>query len=285
MTAPGQEQFDRHAVVQMGSTQIEGLRVQFKIEKNNDEAPNSASITVWNLASTTRGKILLEAQKPGGVPVVLTAGYGSNLSVLFNGDIIPLGLSVVRSGPDWLTTFKAGDGLGSYRSDRLKLSVPKGMDIGSVVQQILGQFKGVKTDDVKAKINGLLTGKPQAFSKGSAFSGGCLQELNRLLKGHGLLCTSQDGKLDVATIGKPTPPVGVVPALSSATGLIGSPEPSKDNFVKFKCLLRPEIRIQRQVQVTAGSPPVVKLITVFRLTHMGDTRGQEWYTDIEGQAQ
>ena len=285
MAAPGQEQFNRVCIVQMGTVQVQGLRTQFKVVKNNDEAPNTAEISVWNLAETTRQAILTFANSVGNVPVILQAGYGTPLAaqVLFAGDILPYGLSITRNGPDWLMTFKAGDGLSSYRSDRISLKAPPGMSASALIQQIMGQFKGIDTKDAMAKIGGMLTGGVQQFTKGTVVTGGAMQELNRLLKSYKVRATCQDGKLDVAPIDSYVAGASA-PSLSSATGLLGSPTPGKDRFVKFKCWLRPEIKVWRQVFVTAGSPPKTTILTAHKVEHTGDTRGPPWYTEVEGKA-
>ena len=285
MAAPGQEQFNRVCIVQMGTVQVQGLRTQFKVTKNNDEAPNTAEITVWNLAETTRAAILAFANSVGNVPVIVQAGYGTPLGaqVIFAGDTLPYGLSITRNGPDWLMTFKAGDGLSSYRSDRISLKAPPGMSAQALVQQIMGQFKGIHTKDAAAKIGAMLKGGVQTFAKGTVFTGGAMQELNRLLKSYNVRATCQDGKLDVAPIGGYVAGASV-PSLSSATGLLGSPQPGKDHFIKFKCWLRPEIKVGRQVFVTAGSRPKTTILTVHKIEHTGDTRGVPWYTEVEGEA-
>ena len=275
-----QELFNRKASVQMGTIAIEGLRVQFKVEKNNDDAPNSAEVTVWNLARPTRERMLAAKS----VPIMLNAGYGDEMSLLFMGDILPLGISVARQGPDWLTTFKAGDGLDSMRSDRISIKVPAGADFKKTLMDLLGQFKKTDTKDAAAKISNGVTVLSDAitkFASGTVLSGGATTELNRLLKPSGLRASVQNGKMDISPIAGFVREV-MVPALSPSTGLIGSPEPTKDGFVKFKALLRPQINVSRQVKITCESHPSGIFVTVHRLTHIGDTRGQEWYTEIEG---
>ena len=290
----GGQLFNRITVVTVGTSSttglsFQGLRTQFRLEKNNQPDPNDGEITVWNLSPSTRKLIQAQANQPGGVPLILKAGYGTadNAQILFYGDILPYGIAVARNGPDWLTTFRIGDGLSSYRGDRVALAqFPPNSSVSTVVTGLIKQLSSDKINfsNVLSSIGGLLTGKPQTYPKGTVVHGGVLQEVNKILKGHGIVCTCQNGTLVVAPIGGTAAVTGTVPSLSSSTGLIGSPEPSKDNFIKFKCLLRPEILPFGKVFVTYGTPPVQLTVTAHKVLHTGDTRGQEWYTDVEGKS-
>ena len=294
------ELFNRQCIVQMGTVLVNGLRVQFKIDKHDAAVPSSAEISVWNLARETRARIVAQSELtvmrnnknfPGGIPVILMAGYGTDLSQLFNGDIMPYGLSIVRSGPDWLTKFKVGDGMLSYQTDRVQASVPKGSSIKQIILQLLKCFHGVDTkkvfvDIMSGKIP--LTGAFQQLFNAGALSGRAMDEMNRLLARQGLKCTVVDGSLEFTPLDPAAKslawPADLIPDLTPRTGLIGSPEAAKDKFIKFRCLLRPAIKPNRMVRVVWSEHPAGLYIRAQKITHTGDTRGQEWYTDVEGKA-
>lgn len=274
------ELFNRQATVQMGTVFVDGLRVQFKVEKQDQVVPSHAEVTVWNLARETRAKMVGQT-----VPLVLSAGYEGGVEQLFNGDVMPLGVSVSRNGPDWLTTFKVGDGLLSYQTDRVQIPIAANTSITDALKQTLGALKNI---DVKKTISDLVSGKVtvegtfQQFTKGSAVSGRAIDEANRLANAIGYKLSVTDGQLEMRKFGAFA--AEFVPDLSPETGLIGSPEVTKERFIKFRALLRPKIKPGRRVRVTSASHPTGLYIVARRVTHVGDTRGQEWYTDVEGQA-
>jgi hypothetical protein len=269
----------------MGAIQVSGLRVQFKIENSDQNHPNGASITVWNLSRKTRAAMVLLP-----VPLILKAGYGSDIEQIFYGDVATNGISVVRNGPDWLTTFKVGDGLKGYRTERCQVPFPKNMNFKDALLGIIGQMTSVDTKKIAAD---LASGKftPQnAFQQivgGGAASGRTMDELNRVARSGGFKAQVTDGALELLPLAD-TPatrtqwPTDFVPDLGPKSGLIGSPEAVKDGFTKLRCLLRPKIKPGRQIHVKWSVQPLGLWIRVARVTHTGDTRGLEWYTDVEG---
>jgi hypothetical protein len=280
------ELFNRACTVQMGTVLVSGLRTQFKIEKTEQVTPSSAEITVWNLKRATRARMIQQS-----VPLVLMAGYGKDLGLLFNGDVAPSGIGVMRSGPDWLTTFKVADGLLSYQTDRVQISIPRNQTVQQVLTQALQQFRNLNVQQTLANLRSGATpiaGTFQQFLNGSAVSGRGLDEVQRICKSVGLRCTVVDGQLeifpDTPTSQSGAYPGETIPDLTPQTGLIGSPEPTKNAFIKFRCLLRPEIKPLRRVRVVWSVHPEGLYVRAAKVTHLGDTRGQEWYTDVEGTA-
>ena len=279
--------FDRQCTVQMGTVKVDKLRVQFKIEKQETELPGTAEIKVWNLSRDTRNKMVSQ----GIVPVILMAGYAGNLGLLFNGDILPSGIGVERSGPDWITEFKVGDGLLSHQTDRIQMPFSKGTAIKDVLAGIIGQFKGIDTKQALADLKSgkiPLGGMQQQLQNGTVASGRSIDELKKWCKTQGIACTVVDGHLELAPDSETSTggawPQELVPDLTPKTGLIGSPEPTKDRFVKLKCLLRPEIKPNRRIKVSWSIHPMGLFVRALKVTHTGDTRGQEWYTEVEGRA-
>lgn len=278
------ELFDRRCRIQMGTVLIDGLRVSFKIEKTGDESPNSAEISVWNLAPTTR-TILTAKGLP--LPVVLSVGYGVTLSDIFNGDILPSGINTVRNGADWVTTLKLGDGSTAYRSDRVQLSLAKGATLKDAVAGIISTIRTDVSAALKMVNSGQVTdrtGRLTTFFNGFTASGKSMDELNKLLGGAGYSATIQDGKLEIVAKGGFA--LEQAPLLSAGSGLIGSPEPGKDGLTKIRSLLMPAIKPFRRisVQTIRSSKPELKFYLVSKVTHSGDTHGNDWFSDIEAKA-
>lgn len=113
-----------------------------------------------------------------------------------------------------------------------------------------------------------------------------------LAKTEGALFYVNDRKINLVKPGDL--PEGEIVNLSPSSGLIGTPE-QNDSSVKGKCLLNPLLNVNKLVHISnefvqetnqigkaSLSSGVYKII---KLTHSGDTHGNNWYTDFEAVAQ
>jgi hypothetical protein len=268
----GFELFDRRAVLTVGTTQIDGLRISFNIDQTDRKEPNKADISVWNLSETTRGKIQDET-----LPVILEAGYATNVAQIFAGDIRKDGISSRRDGADWVTTLKTLDGGEAHRTARIQESFSPGTSLETVLRKLVDSagvglgnaIKQIKKGDVK----GALT----EFFGGVVLSGKTNDELGRVLRSAGYDYSVQDGQLQITELGGSTDQSAVL--LSAATGLVGSPEPGAKGLTKVRSLLQPIIRPRRKLKLETTELSGFYLARKVR--HTGDTHGQDWYTDIE----
>lgn len=266
------QMFGRRAVLQMGTVEVDGLKVSFKITRDSKPEPNAGEISVWNLSRDTRAKFAEQT-----VPVILQAGYGDNIAQVFQGDIPTDGISTVRDGPDWVTTFRAGDGAQAFRTARVSRSFGKGTKIVDVLKKV-AQDLGVGMGNAAAKLaSGDLDGAVTELFGGVVLNGPVPRELDRLLRSFGYEWSIQDGELQVVERDGFTDGDAVV--LTPDTGLIGSPEPGKDGFTKIRSLLQPHIlpRVRLQLETEAHEG----LFVVSRVVHSGDTHGDAWYSDCE----
>ena len=270
------DQFIRVASLQMGVVQVHNLRVSFIIEKADRSEPNTAEIGVWNLAENTRA--LLKKQIP--LYVKLVAGYTGNDSQLFEGDIAPDGIFSVKDGKDWITTFKAGDGLEAHRSARIQESFAKGTALIPIITK-LAKSMGVGLGNAIEKIGqGDVSGALTAMFNGTVVSGSVPRELERLLSSTGYTYSIQDNQLQIVEKGGRI--FRQVPHLTPDTGLIGSPEPGEDGFTKFRSLLQPKLIPAHQVKLTTANYDGIYVLR--RVRHNGDTHGANWFSDCEAKA-
>jgi len=264
--------FGRRAVLTVGTTQIDGLRVVFKINQSDKPEPNGSEISVYNLSETTRGKIQDQT-----LPVILEAGYEDNIAQIFSGDIRKDGVSSARSGPDWITTFKSLDGGQAFIESRIQESFKAGTKLGPVLKK-LAKSAGVGIGNALTKLAaGDPTGALTEFTEGVTLSGRNSREMERLFRSVGYDYSVQDGQLQVTNIGQATDQTAVL--LSAATGLIGSPEPGAKGLTKIRSLLQPIIRPRRKLQLSTVE--LQGFYVARRVLHTGDTHGQSWYSEIE----
>ncbi len=282
-TTVSNRMFDRRATVLLSSpvpndylsiseqTEIDQLRIQFEITKSLVREPNTANITITNLAEGSRGRIE-KASK-----VTLTAGYEDSQSVIFIGDVRTA--EHFHNRPDWETVIGAGDGERAYKHARMSESFKAGTPAGLVVKacaRAMGFDDGV-LKDVVANVNA-----SHAYKSGYTAHGRASDELTKVLTATDYEWSIQDQQLQVLAWYE------VLPAsvtLSSETGLLGSPSAGTPESVGdrptmlIRSLLQPEIKpgalIDLQSRQHNGR------FKVYKVRHVGDTAGGDWYSEAE----
>lgn len=267
--APGADDFRTFS----GRTiEITDLRVQFSVVKTSDKEPNTAEITITNLASATR-EGLQTASK-----VLLQAGYGDDLGQVYYGDLATAQSKQV--GTDWETKLRCGDGERATKHARISESLPPGIPYDKMLA-IVG--KATKLD-----LGNLLTQAPRVapgvqYTQGVALYGPALPILARVLEAKGYELSVQDGKLQVLGKGETTTEEVIV--LTPETGLIGSPEvgsPEKKGgkpTLKFESML--DWRLVPGRKVWCRSRHVDGVFIARKVKHDGDTASGPWKSDVE----
>lgn len=250
-----------------------GLRVRFQVTKSLERNANPAIVTISNLSPTHRAAV----QKKG-VRLVLESGYQSTgLTTIFVGDVrtADSALDVAT----WHTTIKCGDAERSIQFARASTSFAAGVTLGEVVT-FCARATGLALGNTLTQAARLT----QPFYQGYTVHGPASGELDRLLRAVGWRWSSQDGQIQILAPGESVE--NSVPEVSIETGLIGSPEAGspetkgKPQLIKFTRLLLPQARAGGRVHLRSDRyNGVVKLK---KLEHIGDVRGGEWFTSMEG---
>lgn len=279
---------------------------KFEVRNSDNEGPNTASIRIYNLSVGTVKRIT------GRTPVeytriVLQAGYEGSFGVIFDGTIKQFRRGRENATDTYLDILAAASDL-EYNFGVCNITLAAGAtheQIVNVVSKSMGLQPGsVKADDALRTTGG-------ALPRGKVLWGLGRLHLRNLAASMGSTWTIEDGKVNVTPLTGYLPGKAVV--LSPLTGMVGVPEQT-DQGVRVKCLLNPRLRIGALVQIDqasvnqtfaqassalpAGQLPYDKyagLVTLADVTadgyyrcyvaeFVGDTRGQEWYTEIVGLA-
>jgi hypothetical protein len=273
------ELFDRDAVLQVGSTEIKSrldsgkvqplLRFDFDITKASESSPNTAKITLYNLSETNRKSI----QKKQFVQ--LEAGYTNALELLYSGDITIA--KSYREEVDWVTEIECGDGGVQYASSRINKSFGKGTSIKNVMKEAFKTL-GVDVGNVLNKIDTTTLRKNASqYTNGVVLSGKTSKIVDELMTAAGLQWSIQDGA-GLALKPEETTEDPII-ELNRSSGLIGSPEFGEDGIINVRSLLRGSIKPGRRIKISAGA--IDGFFKVQQVRHVGDTWGNDWYTDIE----
>lgn len=250
---------------------IEGLRIAFAIERNLRSEPSRGEIEIANAGEGLRRFL---TRKPA--TVILEAGYVGDLRRLYQGDLV-YGASRL-DGPTWLTTLQLGDGDRIYRHARVRRGYGRGVKIGTVLADAARSVGLSLPADFAAS-----DAANAELATGAAVSAPFRDVFTAYLAGYGYSWSIQDGRLVILPDGVAL--AGQTVKIDERAGLVGSPELEAPDKAGGKprltatTLLYPGIAPGQAISVTSAA--VSGTFRVERLTHRGDTHGQDWTTEME----
>lgn len=253
------------------AVEITNLRVQFNIEKSVDSSPNTCDVTITNLSERTRANV---TKKP--VIVRLDAGYQDDVRHLFTGDL-RWGNSQ-RETTDWETLLQLADGDRAYRYARVNRSFKPGTNVLTVLQECAKTF-GLELDKSVVASDAL----KKQFASGKTLTGTTRDELTALLAPFNYRWSFQDGRLQILTDEETRADRAIL--VNQANGMIGIPSyappnnPGEPPMLTVKMLLYPQLTPGGTIQVQSKN--LDGIFRVERVTHTGDTHGDEWTSEIE----
>lgn len=251
----------------------DGLRMLFRIKKTATPTPNFCELSIYNLSQNTRSR-LHEKQDT----FILEAGYKDALFQIFKGKLLLMNSS--RSSGDWLTVLQLTDG--NARENRVTLCLGPGTSFKDAVLAV-ADATGLDKGNLEDKLKSGSPRKMVSYKKGFVVSGGARRALERMVESAGWEFSVQDGVIQVLEPKEPRPQNDSkeIPLISSNTGMIDSPNLAENQTITVRSLLRPDIIPKDRIRIESEN--IKGDYTVHAIGHMGDTFGQEWYSDIECQ--
>jgi hypothetical protein len=275
----------RSSTISIGDLKVESkfdsesLRVEFDVQRDTTPYPNNASVRIYNLSPDHR-ESLTRAKE---VTCQIEAGYEQTQQIFLGALRRGVNTSESGQGRDYVTSFEAGDGEKETQTATINKSYTKGTPISTVLNAFadaLGVGKGNLTQHALAAK--LTSGKtlPSALT----ISGPVVEEMSAFARSLELSWSIQDGALQILSIDQPSVPGSAV-LLTPDTGLIEQPKLSVDkdtgkDVVVARSLLQP--RLIPGALFRVDSETVTGSFAVRKSRHVGDTRGQSWYVDVEG---
>lgn len=253
--------------------EITGLRVRAEITKTISKAPNRCELTITNLSDRERAELQV-----GPTTILVEAGYDGVLRQIFLGHLKAAPL-VVREGGDRDTRLQLLDGGRAYAAARINRSYKAGTPLRTILRDAAAALGWTLPRAFEASRE-----LDQQLAAGLALEGSAADELTRLLAPYGYGWSVQDGKLQILRDDQTREEQAWL-IDDNERGLIGEPtieppERGKRAKLKFRCLLFPELVPGGKVQLdTSGVRGLHRMLEV---KHLLDTRGPEWYTDVEG---
>ncbi len=263
------------------------LRCTFVIDRPAFQIPAYSDICIYNITDELQNLIVEKGSR-----VYIQAGYKNGLfGSIYSGKILQTILE--RSNvTDYTFTMHCVDGFDILFKNQIKKNLGKGMTQEEIVRSIAA-YSEVRmpvqyiTSDLKVTRlprNKMLWGDPTDLLRDVAIENDCHWYVSENSLTFGFLQELQDRVNAIV--------------YSPETGLIGTPQQTQEG-VDFRILLDPRIHIKKpgmQIKLDNSQIRLQKryinqivlpldqdfycMVGAFR--HVGDTRGNDWYTDIMG---
>ncbi|VVD29153.1 phage protein [Paraburkholderia dioscoreae] len=263
---------------------LSDLHIRFAVWSATTQSPKHARIRIYNVADNTALALRQEFTQ-----VFLQAGYDGNFGQIFSGAIkqAPRGR---ENATDTFVELIAADGDEAYNWAVVNTTLAAGWsqtDSHRALMQTMSSY-------------GVSAGYTPEFSaaqlpRGKVMFGGSRDYMRQLAGSAGAQWSIIDGQLHMVKDNDYIPGETIV--LTSNTGLIGMPTQTVDGIV-VKALLNPNIQPGRRIQLDNASIQQAGISVdysavnyfpstdsdgfykVFALNNVGDTRGQDFYSNI-----
>jgi hypothetical protein len=262
---------------------IENAKIQFEIIKSKNAKENTAKIEIYNLAPVTR-KLITEQE----TLVRIFAGYAGNkgLIEIGQGDISKIKHN--RDKTEVVTEVYMAEGLRKIRDNPLSISFSSKskLKLGNVLDNLRTKsnnqfvFRLIDVDESKTIDNGY------------SDLGSLDQILNNLAIQFGFEWSVQNGIITIKGTKKSLS--SEIMLLTPKNGLILHPESikqvsrrlEKSSITKqgakinsVQALLQPHLQVNDIIAIE--SQDLNGKYEIQKITHKGDTRGNDWYSDME----
>lgn len=229
--------------------------IEFDITRNILTSANVCSIRIYNLSQNNRNKIRYNIMDTGDFrSVQLQAGYGTNLPIVFSGNINQAWS--VREGNNFITAIESFDGGFAFANSQANIVFPSGTAQQTVIETLAGSLPNVAL--------GAIGSYPGSLSRGAAYSGSATDIL-RDLTGGGFYI--DNGRANC--LGDSECVEGEMQLINSSSGLLGTPI-REQTILSFDMIFEPRLIVGQQIQLqTSTAQSFNGFYKVISLKHRG----------------
>ena len=232
--------FDRNYSLSVG-TQNGGVltieppfTVEFDITRNILSSANTSSIRIYNLSQKNRNQIRKNVTDYDDQrSVILQAGYGTNLPIVFSGNISQAWS--VRESVNFITQIESFDGGFAFANGITNTTFPAGTPQEVIMETLLDSLPGVSV--------GALGSYPGQISRGNSYSGSTTDILGELSGGGFFI---DNGK--AYCLGNSEVIDGAIQIINAQSGLLGTPV-REQTILNFDMLFEPRLIIGQKIQL------------------------------------
>jgi hypothetical protein len=255
--------------------------IKFDVSKSADNKRNNGNSAVIEIYNLSDDQIQLLASDY--LEVSLSVGYkATGAHLLVQGNVTET--STVKSGNDYVTQLKIGEGYTALNHEQLAKMVSPGKTVADVLEEIRQQMPGV----ARGAYTGTNLNNPIVF--GWRLKGSPKEMLMKLCEAQNLEYNINSGVLNVSEEnGLLSKDTTLAPVINVYSGLIDMPfhtsetgrKPKKDKKrrkgVQFKALLNTDIVPGKIVKLE--SKWITGFYRVNTARYSGDFRGNDWYVE------
>ncbi len=262
---------------------VSNLHCTFEVHKAKGKQGSYAVCRICNLNASTENRLIEEGDR-----LIIEAGYESGqYGKVFDGQIVWPSRSR-ENGTDYILTLMAIDGSDILTGSFISKTVNRGLNQRKIIETVANDAE--KKTPVAGISDNLST---QELPRGKVFFGSPYRYIVDVCRGNAANYFIEDGQLNVTKLIDVGKDEAIV--LSPETGLVGSPEQIAHG-VSFKCLLNPNLKLETFVQLQGVTVNEMEtkpgeytpalddewIYQCVEVTHSGDTRGETWYTQVQG---
>lgn len=265
--------------------EVSQLHCKFSIAKTYFLTPNQSEITIYNLSAESENAIIKQGQK-----IVIEAGYEGGLyGRIFEGNILQP-LRYKEDETTYALTLYSLDGNRYILYSFINQTLVAGQTSRDVAEACASRATiPIEIGSISDNFN------TDPLPRAKVLFGMSRDYMNQIANQNNAAFSVQDGKAEFNTLEDQSTTIF---KLSPETGLLGTPQ-QIENGISFKCLLNPQITIGTAVQIDNSliraqhyeTGTVIRqldndgIYKVYNIKHVGDTRGNDWYTECEAVAQ
>lgn len=261
---------------------VSNLRVVFNCIKTAQLQPQFSTIVIYNLSPESENTIIQE-----GYRVTLEAGYeGSQYGLIFDGNVVQA-IRNKEDGTTYTLTLVAADSDRWMSYSISNFSMVRGQNNRTVLEALAS--KATVPTQLGSISDNLST---STLTRGKVIFGLTRDYIRQIGKSEIGTPYIENGKINLVKANDI--PDGQILDISPDSGLIGVPE-QQDYGVTIRCLMNPQIKLNSLVHVDNTLVRAQQfdqgqqiyaldrdgIYRVIQLTYMGDTRGNDWYTEVE----
>lgn len=210
--------------------------IEFDITRNTLTSANVCQIRIYNLSQKNRNQIRFNVSDYGNFRgITLRAGYGSNLPVVFSGNISQAWS--VREGVNFITQIECYDGGFAFANAQTSVQYPAGTMQKDIIKNLAGSLPHVSL--------GVIGDYPGALSRANSYSGSTTDIL-REITGSGFFI--DNGKANALGTNEYIDNGSGIALINSASGLLGTPV-LEQTIVRFDMLFEPGLTVGQRIQL------------------------------------
>lgn len=276
---------------------LSDMRIVFKVNQATSDNAQFAEIYVYNLSEQTMNTLEGDGVVVAGQKVILEAGYGDDMDIIFKGDVFQVRRGRESQTDTWFCIL-AQAGNQTLSTAVVRKEFPAGTTPKQMQDFIKAEYLNYGVDTgYMCKVS-----DDQGLPRSKSVFAPLKDFLKQFCRDNNAEAIIEDDTIKMLPLGENTGTPAYV--LNTRTGLVGMPQLTTDGL-NVTSLLNPRLKYGGQIKVDIDSIQTQSYDTsygggyidqtqksldtaagkygrynIISVTHSGDTRGNDWYTQM-----